>query len=124
MPAPILERLMSDPIAERRDQTRYFFGAAGSQVPALIGDAARRAVVRNLSRSGAGLWVDHGITPGHQVVLQLYNAGRDCWHLKAAVVAYAMPRDDDSWAVGCRFLEPLSQEDYEGLIAGAGQNQG
>jgi hypothetical protein len=113
---------MSDGIADRRGQTRYLIDFAGSQIPALIGEAARRAVVRNLSLGGAGLLVDHGIAPGNQVIVQLYNSGRDCWHLKAATVTYALPRDDECWAIGCSFLEPLSPEDYQGVIAVAAQN--
>jgi hypothetical protein len=106
---------MSEPSAERRGESRYF--SAGSQIPALFGDAARRAVVRNISLGGAGLLVDHGIAPGDQVIIQLYNSARGCWHLKAARVTYALPRADESWTVGCAFLEPLSQEDYQGMIA-------
>jgi hypothetical protein len=113
--------MTSKRIEERRSETRYSPGIAGSLIPALIGQAASSVVVRNISLGGIGLVVDQDDIPqGDRVIIQLYNSARSCWHLKLARVVYALPGNDESWTVGCSFVEPLDQEDYQGLIAGGG----
>ena len=114
---------MSERIEERRRETRYSPGIAGSLIPALIGHAAHSAVVRNISLGGIGLVVNQdSIAEDDRVIVQLYNSARSCWHLKLARVVYALPRNDDSWTVGCSFAEPFEQGDYQGLIAGASKD--
>jgi hypothetical protein len=115
--------IMSDQIEERREETRHAIHFPGSLIPALIGHAAHSAVVRNISLGGIGLVVNQdSIAEDGRVIVQLYNSARSCWHLKLAVVAYALPRDDESRTVGCSFLEPLAQGDYRGLLAAATQD--
>ena len=113
--------VMSEEIGERRRETRH--AVPGSLTPALIGRACHSAGVRNLSLGGIGLVVEQdGIAEGEQLAVQLYNGARSCWHLKLAVVVYALPGNDESWIVGCSFAEPLDQGAYEGMIAGASQD--
>jgi hypothetical protein len=115
--------MMSEHIDERRREARYSPGIAGSLLPALIGQAAHSALVRNISLGGIGLVVDQeDISQADRVIVQLYNSARSCWHLKLARVAYALPHNDESWTVGCSFLERLDREDYQGLLAEASQD--
>jgi hypothetical protein len=115
----------SEQIEERRSETRYSPGIADSLLPALVGQAGHSAVVRNISLGGIGLVVNQDdIAQADRVIVQLYNSARSCWHLKLAKVVYALSRDEASWAVGCSFVEPLDQGDYEGLIAGTSEDAG
>ena len=112
---------MSEQIGERRREARH--AVPGSPIPALIGRACHGAEVRNISLGGIGLVVEQdGIAEGEQLAVHLYNGARSCWHLKLAVVVYALPGNDESWIVGCSFMEPLDQGAYEGVIAGASQD--
>ena len=112
--------MTSEQIEERRRETRYSPGIAGSLLPALVGQAAHSAVVRNISLGGIGLVVNQDdIAQADRLIVQVYNSARSCWHLKLAKVVYAFPRNDESWTVGCSFVEPLDQGDYQGLIARA-----
>jgi hypothetical protein len=115
--------MISEQIEERRSEPRYSASIAGSLLPALIGQAAHSAVVRNISLGGIGLVVDQDdIAQADRLIVQLYNTARSCWHLKLAKVVYALPRNDEAWTIGCSFVEPLDQGDYQGLIARASED--
>src|SRR5262249_30035980 len=75
--------MISEQIEERRSEPRYSASMAGSLIPALIGQAAHGAVVRNISLGGIGLVVNQDdIAQADRVIVQLYNSARSCWHLK------------------------------------------
>lgn len=68
------------------------------------------ATVRNLSRGGAGLIVTKSFDVGATVVIDINGA------IKLASITYVQPKGRQ-FAIGCRFISTLSQEEFASLIS-------
>jgi hypothetical protein len=100
--------------ADRRGGVRY---PCLQEVPYRLGDACGTAVVRDLSTTGAGLFLSHEVLPGMMVCVELLDQPRQCWRLKLLQVVHATPSSGDTWLVGSLFTKQLTEEELQGLIS-------
>ncbi len=75
------------------------------------------AQIRDISRGGASLLLDHEIQPGQLVNLDLPRNTADGSCTVLACVVRSIEEPDGRWAVGCVFSRELTDEDLAGFGA-------
>ncbi len=75
-----------------------------------------RAFVLDLSKNGAGLLLSRKIPAGQEVMIQISNPHTNEKHEFAAKVAHTTSQPHGDWKVGCRFMNPLTDDQLEHLL--------
>jgi hypothetical protein len=103
---------------ERRVRVRYPSNVATSLVAANgAGPVRLSARVRNISRNGVNLQVNHRFEPGELLSVELPGADGGPPHTALACVVHATPQPDGDWALGCTFSRELSDDDLRAFGA-------
>ncbi|MGL4552697.1 MAG: PilZ domain-containing protein, partial [Gemmataceae bacterium] len=78
------------------------------------------AVLLDLSAGGAGLSVGPSLRSGHGLLLRFGRPGLPALEVPAWVVYCAAQKGPAGAILGCRFLDPLSEDDVRSVLrAGA-----
>jgi hypothetical protein len=101
---------------ERRLWVRYPASLATAVHPNTNGTSSRfPSQVRDISRGGVNLLVEHEFEAGQLISVELPLAGKgETQHVLACVVRVAAV-GPSQWALGCVFSHELAEEDLEGL---------
>lgn len=101
----------------RRAAERYRCGlATAGKLYFPASSTTQNAWVYNLSVSGIGLNLPEPLEAGCDVVIQLRMTGKiEVIRLPARVV-HSTPEVDQTWRVGCEFVEPLAVETLDALL--------
>jgi|SRR5947207_2481500 len=113
------ERSSGDrPENERRVWVRYPSSAQAVVKPVQDGVNTRLSGrVRNVSRGGIHLVVNHKLEPGDMISVELPGSPPGETETVLACVIRVDPTDDKQWAVGCTFSEELSEEELSAFGA-------
>jgi len=100
---------------ERRLWVRYPADLATTVQPTANGSALRiSSRIRDISRGGVNLLVDHEFEAGELITIELPLADRDDTQSVLACIV-RVTREDGQWALGCVFSHELADDDLEGL---------
>jgi hypothetical protein len=75
------------------------------------------AKVRNVSRGGVSLLVEHRFEPGSLLDIELPSTVEHPASTVLAYVVHATERSDGTWSLGCTFAREVAEEDLEALGA-------
>jgi hypothetical protein len=103
---------------ERRACQRHSCEADRWRLEVAIGKAAWTVQVRDLSTHGLGLLFDSEMEADQLALVEIYNPARRLAVLKAIRLHYAVPQADGRCLVGVSFLRPLSNREFEEVLAG------
>ena len=102
--------------AERRVAVRT---TSSQQAPChfatLDARACRWAQVRDVSRTGISLCLNHEFMPGETLLIELPSKTLQAGSVSARVV-HVRAQTDGTWIVGCAFQQPLSDEEFQALV--------
>lgn len=74
------------------------------------------ARIRDISRGGMQLIVNHWIVPGTLLTIHLDSDSGEATQPLSVQVIFAMALPEGKWALGCRFPQPLSEQQLEGIL--------
>jgi hypothetical protein len=103
---------------ERRAHQRHSCAADHWQLEVVIGKATWTVQVRDLSTHGLGLLFDCEMHVDQLALVEIYNPARRIAILKAIRLHYAVPQADGRCSVGASFLRPMSNQEFEEVLAG------
>jgi hypothetical protein len=72
--------------------------------------------VRDISRAGIGLVIQHRFDPEAILVVELENADRTQSHSLQVRVIRTLAQPDGRWFLGCAFTEELSEEQLKAIL--------
>jgi hypothetical protein len=78
-----------------------------------------RAIVRDISLGGAGMWMEHPLEVGEEVMLEMARRGKAPLSIPAVVVSFRPARDGEPYHfVGVKFseLEPHLKEEFRAFL--------
>jgi hypothetical protein len=105
--------------AERRAFVRLASDLAASARPSERGhDVGWPGRVRDISRGGVGLLLQHRFRPGTDLTIELReNSGKLLRTVDARVAHASAVLDDGNpcWLLGCSFAQPLTDEELQAL---------
>ena len=96
---------------ERRAFVRHFcdLGAVVDSWPARI---------ENVSRGGLKVVIGRRFEVGTILKVEIATAGEENFSMLLAQVVRAAPESVGNWGLGCAFLQEISEEEVQGLLAG------
>ncbi len=105
-------------LTERRQAARYTLNpdVAGSQAVQDESGKVGTAEVLNISALGVGLLLDHWVSRGELLKLELPSKDGSGTRKLLAQAAVVDRVDQGHWRVGCTFLRPLSDFDLLALL--------
>jgi hypothetical protein len=123
----VLERLLARLDADRpaeleplggRGGARYYFrrpppAGCGPRAPLECG----RAVLCDVSATGAGLLIGAEFPPGTVLVLQLPTGDLAVTTMHQARLVHATPQAPGLWLIGCQFVHRLTEPQLRGVLA-------
>src|ERR1700722_2973857 len=71
--------------------------------------------IKDISRGGVHLVVDHAFEPGQLITVELPLAGEEKTQSVLACIVRVNEESGGQWALGCIFSQELADEDLEGL---------
>jgi hypothetical protein len=77
-----------------------------------------RAVIKDLSATGIGLFLSHEVALGTVLFLQLCGRGRGSTHTQLARVVHATAERPGRWLIGCQLSCPLSDKELLDALRG------
>lgn len=92
-------------------ETLAFYQVIGASPP-----CQGMARVSNISPGGVGLHMDRLLEVGKLLSLQLQGPHGQAPLPVLACVVYATAHAEEEWAIGCTFIEELSEEDVRGVV--------
>jgi hypothetical protein len=105
--------LLEAPCDERRIWIRYPSTVETTCERVSGNHTGMPARVRNISRGGINLQVDHCISPGSLLGVELPAPSDAGTYTVLAYVLHSTPETDDQWALGCTFARELTDEDLQ-----------
>jgi PilZ domain len=95
--------------SERRRHVRHPTNVETQWVP-ITGTSPKSAIrIRDISRGGARVEVDHPVVAGQQVRIKLLS-------VMEARLVYVQPTPQGTWMTGCQFDSELSEEEMKVLV--------
>jgi len=97
--------------SERRNQVRHLTDIE-TLWASITGVGSKGTIrIRDVSRSGAKLEVDHPVVPGERVRIKLQT-------VMEARLVYVQPTRSGTWMAGCQFDRELNEEEMKNLVRG------
>jgi PilZ domain len=110
--------LLEAPTDERRIWIRYPSTVETTCGPVSgNGTKGLPARVRNISRGGVNLLVEHCVSPGSLLGIELPGPAEPETYTVLAYVLHATPEATEQWSLGCTFARELNDEDLEAFGA-------
>jgi hypothetical protein len=108
----IPETIKKSPMAlERRSQVRNRT-IVETQWASITGSGSKGPIqIRDISRTGARLEVNHPVVPGERVRIKLQT-------VMEAKLIYVQLTPEGTWMAGCKFDHELSEEEMKDLVRG------
>ena len=101
---------------ERRLWVRYPAQISTTVSPTTNNEALRLlSQIRDISRGGASLVINHAFEPGEHISIELPLAGNEQAQTVLACIVRAVEEKPGVWALGCVFAQELSDSDLEGM---------
>jgi hypothetical protein len=72
--------------------------------------------IRDISRSGIGLYMQHHFELETVLTVELENSARKHFRTVQVRVVHATPQPGGFWLMGCAFSQEISEADLEGLL--------
>jgi hypothetical protein len=96
-------------LSERRRHVRHRTNVETLCV-SITGTSSKSPIrIRDISRTGARLELDHPVAPGERVRIQLLT-------VMEAQLVYVQPTSEGTWMTGCKFDHELSEEEMKVLV--------
>ena len=101
---------------ERRLWVRHPANLSTTVRPTSNGKSLRiSSKIRDISRGGVHLVVDHAFEPGQLITIELPLAGSDGTQSVLACIVRVVKEGQGQWALGCIFSQELADDDLAGL---------
>ncbi len=108
------------PRSECRVYERYACSVPTSCKPAAANEMKWEATIRNISRAGLSLCLPRRFERGAGLAIELPEKDGSEWYVVFVKVIHTRSMGDGSWALGCKFISELSEEELERLLAAFG----
>ena len=96
-------------LSERRRHVRHRTNVETQWIPITGTSSIRPVRIRDISRGGARVEVDHPVVPGQQVRIKLLT-------VMEARRVYVQPTPEGTWMTGCKFESELSEDEMKVLV--------
>jgi hypothetical protein len=103
-------------MTERRQRMRRQCSGQSVLVTAFVGREVWQPAIHDISPAGIGIVLSQSVEPGTLVTVALLNQSSSFWHMKVMRVVHATARSNGTWLVGNRFLQTLSEDQFDGLL--------
>ena len=114
---PIAEQPLLPTAAECRVYERHACEVPTSCKPAAAQEMRWDATIRDVSRGGVRMTLRRRFEPGASLAIEVPGApGEDAYTVFAKVV-HLTQEPDGAWALGCRFVSELSEDELHRLLA-------
>jgi len=112
-------------VDDRRAATRYPLSlqTTGHVLGGPRGHVPWVAHISDISATGIGLVFNSRIKPGTVLVITLQGANQKLSRPIPVRVMHATAQDDKTWRLGCAFVRKVNEEDLQGLLNRASEQQ-